>query len=51
MAYGAAIGDKTKKYAFSLTTPRGIVKLAADDEESEFHQNTVMTQKLDNFTY
>merc|ERR1712137_950318 len=34
MAYGANVsGDKIKKYAFSLTTPRGIVKLAADNEE------------------
>eukprot|EP00339_Tiarina_fusa_P021763 CAMPEP_0117024796 /NCGR_PEP_ID=MMETSP0472-20121206/18379_1 /TAXON_ID=693140 ORGANISM="Tiarina fusus, Strain LIS" /NCGR_SAMPLE_ID=MMETSP0472 /ASSEMBLY_ACC=CAM_ASM_000603 /LENGTH=662 /DNA_ID=CAMNT_0004731329 /DNA_START=137 /DNA_END=2125 /DNA_ORIENTATION=+ len=31
MAYGANIGDKT--WAFSLTTPRGLVKLAAMDEE------------------
>uniref|UniRef100_A0A7S4HSF4 PH domain-containing protein n=1 Tax=Vannella robusta TaxID=1487602 RepID=A0A7S4HSF4_9EUKA len=30
MAYGANIGDKT--WAFSLTTPRGLVKLAAMDE-------------------
>ena len=35
MAYGANIGDKT--WAFSLTTPRGLVKLAAMDEEGGFN--------------
>lgn len=33
MAYGANIGDKTRTFAFSLTTPRGIVKLAAESEK------------------
>merc|ERR1712137_912104 len=35
MAYGANVsGDKNRTFAFSLTTPRGDVKLAADDEET-----------------
>lgn len=34
MAYGSNIGDGSRTYAFSLTTPRGIVKLAAETEDS-----------------
>ena len=34
MAYGSNIGDGSRTYAFSLTTPRGIVKLAAETSES-----------------
>jgi len=35
MAYGANVsGDKNREFAFTLTTPRGIVKLAAEDEET-----------------
>ena len=33
MAYGANVGDKSRAFAFSLTTPRGLVKLAAENEE------------------
>merc|ERR1712137_1064403 len=33
MAFGANVGDKTRTYAFSLTTPRGLIKLAAENEE------------------
>ena len=34
MAFGANVGDKSKTFAFSLTTPRGVVKLAAENEET-----------------
>jgi len=33
MVFGDSVGDKNKSYAFSLSTPRGIVKFAAESEE------------------
>lgn len=40
-AHGANIGDKTRTFAFSLTTPRGMVRLAAESEEGKFFFNTL----------
>ena len=43
MAYGANVsGDKNRTFAFSLTTPRGIVKLAAENEEGKVKEKMEM---------